>query len=305
MIIYYNEAYNIDFGCMNKLHPFDGLKYRKVVRNISALPDMNIQSPNNAVTEKEIDEFVDWLLQAWLHKKRYVLRALELPFIPLIPFSWIDHKILLPMRWGVGGTITAAKAALQGKNGWNLSGGYHHASAANAEGFCIYNDIGITVLLLRKENLLNSKNKILLIDIDAHHGNGNAYTFMEDVSVTILDIYNNDIYPQNSFTKERVNINIPLKNGTNGAQYLQALQNGLNQINNNFSLAFVIAGTDVVSTDPLGKLNLTFEECVERDGLVLQKLKELSIPWVFLGGGGYSKESSNIIASSITNNYKI
>jgi hypothetical protein len=49
------------------------------------------------------------------------------------------------MRWAVQGTADATRDARCGKNSWNLSGGYHHASADSAEGFCVYNDIGIAV----------------------------------------------------------------------------------------------------------------------------------------------------------------
>ena len=80
------------------------------------------------------------------------------------------------MRWGVAGTLEASKAALAGKNCWNLAGGYHHASQRSAEGFCLYNDIGIAHQELLKTGLLKSDDNILIIDVDAHNGNGNALT---------------------------------------------------------------------------------------------------------------------------------
>lgn len=304
MIVFYNKHFNIDLGLLNYLHPFDGKKFENVFNEINNLDQINIKSPSGGIAQEEIDNFVDSLLRLLLHKKRYILRALEIPYIPILPFSVIDKRILLPMRWGVSGTIEATRTALTGVNCWNLSGGYHHATRAVSEGFCIYNDIGITFDTLKKEGKLSDESKILIIDIDAHHGNGNAYVFMDNKNVKILDIYNNTIYPKNTYTKERVDINIPLSSGVNGDIYLSKLKEGLNTINSGFDLAYVIAGTDVLSTDPLGGLKLSINDCIERDTLVLEKLLSISTPAIYLGGGGYSKDSAKTITGSISKLYK-
>lgn len=303
MIIYYHKKYNIDLGLLNRLHPFDGLKFKKVFEHIQDCPLIDIKSPSAQISREAIDNYVDSLIKLWLHRKRYILRALELPYIPLLPFSVIDNRILQPMRWGVAGTLEAGRSALQGNNCWNLAGGYHHASHANAEGFCIYNDIGIAVQQLRKQHLLGQEDKILIIDIDAHHGNGNAYTFKKDPNVNILDIYNCNIYPRDNYTKEMLDINIPVYSGTAGPEYLERLHGGLQQLTTGYKLAFVVAGTDVVASDPLGGLRLSVDECVQRDALVLERISALSIPAVFLGGGGYSKDSAVAIGKSISQLY--
>lgn len=300
MRVFYDQAYNIDFGFINRIHPFDGTKFRKVADAIEGLAGARLESPEGPIAMHEIDSFVDALLKLLLRKKRYILRALELPYVPFIPMSFIDRRILLPMRWGVAGTSRAARAALAERHiCWNLAGGYHHASRAAAEGFCIYNDVGITVEALRRDGLLADDARILIIDIDAHHGNGNAYVFMEAAHVTILDIYNQAIYPQNAFTRDRVNINIPLDPGTGGNEYLDKLERGLSELQGVFDLAFVVAGTDVLSSDRLGGLGLSIGDCVKRDGLVFEKLRSLSTPAVFLGGGGYSGDSAEAIIGSL------
>ncbi len=299
MNIYYHPRYNISLGLLNYFHPFDGRKFAKVFASIEPLDGINIKQPDSPALQAVINDFVDALQRRLLHKKRYILRALEVPYIPLLPFSIIDKRILLPMRWGVAGTIEATKDALKGTNAWNLSGGYHHATPRNSQGFCIYNDIGIALQEASTAGLISEADKILIIDIDAHHGNGNAYTFMDKTNVTILDIYNNDIYPQNNLTKERVNINVPLAAGTDGRRYNTALQHALNELEDDYRIAYVIAGTDVLESDSLGGLGLSIAECVERDKLVYKKLQSLSIPAVFLGGGGYSRDSAQAIIESI------
>ena len=101
------------------------------------------------------------------------------------------------------------------------------------------------------------------------------------------------------FSKKRLDINIPLNHGTAGSEYLDKLSEGLSKLESKYKIAFVVAGTDVVQSDPLGGLNLSVEECTERDALVLESLNKLSIPTVFLGGGGYSKDSAIAISKSI------
>lgn len=298
--VVYSKHYNINLGFLNNLHPFDGLKFKKVFESINSTGTaIQVVEPLQPITDMAINSFVDDVHSRLLKKKSYILRALEAPKVPVVSLTWIDKKILTPMRWGVAGTLTAAKRALAGDNHWNLAGGYHHASKARSEGFCIYNDIGITVNELRHNGQLSDSDKVLLIDIDAHHGNGNAYTFLEDSNVTILDIYNRDIYPTNAFTRERVNISIPLAAGTIGDDYLPLLKMGLDDLQQDYKIAFVVAGTDVIAQDPLGGLGLSVAQCVERDVMVAKKLQTLSIPFVFLGGGGYSKSSVQAIAASI------
>lgn len=304
MNIYYHPRYNINLGILNILHLFDGRKFEKVFNGISNLSDIKISTVSEPISQETINEFVGDLMQRLLPSKRYILLALEVPYIPLLPFSVINKRILEPMKWAVSGTLEAASCALAGKNAWNLAGGYHHASKSSAEGFCIYNDVGITIENLIKRGSLSDRDRILIIDIDAHHGNGNAYVFMENKNVTILDIYNNEIYPKGDYTKERLDINIPLKSRTNGEEYIRKLQYGLDEIQGGYTIAFVIAGTDVLLNDPLGGLGLTVSDCVIRDQLVLEKMQSLSIPTVFLGGGGYGKDSAPTIIKSVTNLYQ-
>ena len=203
------------------------------------------------------------------------------------------------MRFGVNATLKAAQLALSGNYCWNLAGGYHHASQHSMEGFCIYNDIGITYQELLKSGELTPQDRILIIDTDAHHGNGNARTFMDNSKVTILDVYNDSIYPLTPSTRNRVDISVPMITGVEGAEYLSNYQTALNGLTNDYKIAFIVAGTDVLKTDKLGKMKLTIEDVVEREKITLLRLKELAIPAVFLSGGGYSKESARAISTSI------
>lgn len=293
--------YNIDLGLLNRLHPFDGRKFRRVVEGLSGVAGVDMVDVPAPIDPSAIDRFASPLFRKLLARRRYVLQALEVPWLPL-PLSFLDRRILAPMRWGVAGTLAAARAALARADGWNLSGGYHHASRTDAEGFCVYNDIGIAVQVLRESGELAEADELLIIDVDAHHGNGNARVFMEDRRVRILDIYNNRIYPNSPFTKRRVDIDLPLPMGASGEHYLERLSHGLAQLQAGARLAFVVAGTDVLASDPLGGLALSIEDCVERDRRVWQRLRQLCIPGVFVGGGGYGPDSATAITRSLIAN---
>ncbi len=302
MKVFYDERFNIDLGPLNRLHPFDGLKFRRVREGIKDRNGVSIEVVEAPVSQATIDGFVSPLLRRLLAEKRYVLQALEVPYLPLIPFSLINSRVLEPMRWAAGATVQAAWTCLDGQLCWNLAGGYHHASRTQAEGFCIYNDVGIAVQNLRQTGALAGADEVLIVDVDAHHGNGNARVFMEDRQITLLDIYDDDIYPNSPLTKQRVDINLPVRRGCTGSDYLHTLSKGLSRIAPRYRMAFVVAGTDVLATDPLGGLKLSIDDCVARDKLVLDHLDRLGIPAVVLGGGGYGRESAAAIMKSIASN---
>lgn len=300
MKVIYSKHYNINLGLLSYMHPFDGTKFKTIHEGLKASAKIEFIEPSESVSMDIVDEFLSSIMRHRVRNKNGIFQALEIPRIPLISFSFLDRKILTPMRWGVAGTILGATQAL--KNGgiyWNLSGGYHHAMQQNMEGFCIYNDIGICYQQLIKEGLLAPKDKILIIDTDAHHGNGNAYSFMENKQVTILDVYNAGIYPTSGYTRDRVDIPVPLPPGTDGQIYLQKYSQALEKLDNNYRLAFVVAGTDTLMSDKLGGLCLSIDDVAEREKLTLQTLRQRSIPTVILGGGGYSKDSAKSVIKAI------
>ncbi len=299
MNVFYHDKYNYRLGLLAHLHPFDGCKFERVAKKIANIDGVTMSSPTAPIEQKVIDDFVNPLIKRHLKSKKLLCRALEVPSIPLVPFSFFEKRILLSMKWAVAGTLAASRKALEGVNCWNLSGGYHHASPESIEGFCIYNDIGITYQTLLKSGELKAEDKILIIDSDAHHGNGNAITFETNNNVTLLDAYNKDIYPTSPSSRNRINIPVPLASGVSGTEYLSQYKTALNSISEDYRIAFVVAGTDVLNVDPLGGMNLTIEEVEKRERVTAERLKALNIPYVVLGGGGYSKDSADAIVAGI------
>jgi len=297
--VFYDNKFNIDLGILNYLHPFDGLKFEKIFNAINSNDKLKIHSSISPISRDIIDEFTNELIRMLNVEKAPVMRALEVPNIPFVNFKYLDEKILLPMRCGVNATLQAAKLALTGEVCWNLSGGYHHASQHSMEGFCIYNDIGITYQELIKTGELLPEDNVLIIDTDAHHGNGNARTFIDNNKIKILDVYNETIYPKTHSTRERVDFPVPLPSEVQAEQYLSSYQIALSELTEHYKIAFVVAGTDVLETDKLGGMKLTLDDVVRRESLTHSRLKELNIPIVFLGAGGYSKESAKAAAASL------
>ena len=210
------------------------------------------------------------------------------------------------MRWAVRGSILAAELAMREGLAINLSGGYHHAKPNRGEGFCLFNDIAIAVRVLQRDQLLGDDARIVYIDLDAHQGNGVCHEFMDDARTFIFDMYNRDIYPNDDVdARERIDCGIGLPSGTSGADYLAMLQDKfpifLNSLSRNrpIELAVYNAGTDVVTDDPLGELELSPDDVLERDLFVIDQLRSRGIPVVMLPSGGYTHGSYHLIAATV------
>lgn len=299
LTLIYQDQYNYRLGLLGALHPFDGQKFKRVTEALVE-DKLSWVCPDEAFPMERIDEHLSEVMRHRVRMKNGILNALEVPRIPLISYSFLDKRILTPMRWAVAGTMLAAKLALEnGGCNWSLSGGYHHASRDNMEGFCIFNDIAITYRELIQRGSLQEKDKILIIDVDAHHGNGNAISFMDNPNATLLDVYNTAVYPTSQSSRDRVDISVPLPPGTSGDLYLERLQQALSQLRSEYRLVFVVAGTDVLSVDQLGGLNLTVKDVAQREQMIIETLDQLGVPTVVTGGGGYSKDSATAITAAI------
>ncbi|WP_338848912.1 hypothetical protein V8J88_08210 [Massilia sp. W12] len=308
MKIYYSAQYNFDLGMASKLadwYRFDYAKFRHTKELLADLSAIEYVAPAQALSLDVLQEPMMLQGRAKSRSKTWITRALGLPNLPFLSLSWLDQHFLLPMRWACAATLQAASAALQGESAWNTSGGYHHASSTSCEGFCIYNDISTAVFSLRADGKLSENDRILIIDVDACHGNGIAYDFFEDERVTILDLYNDGIYPIDRYSKKRIDIALPLPSGSEGPAYLSLLESGLAQLrariaaHGAFKLAFVIAGANVLASDRYARLALEVQDCAERDWRIHAMLKQAQIPAVFLGGGGYGPEAAQAQAASI------
>ena len=189
------------------------------------------------------------------------------------------------------GTMKASEFAIKYGVAMNIAGGTHHAFTNKGEGFCMLNDQAIGARYLQEKGLAN---KILIVDLDVHQGNGTAEIFQNNNTVFTFSMHGKSNYP---FHKEKSDLDIALENGTEDAAYLSILKETLPNLITKQQPDFIyyLCGVDVITTDKLGKLSLTIEGCKERDRFVLQTCKDLSIPVMCSMGGGYSPDIKIII----------
>lgn len=183
----------------------------------------------------------------------------------------------------VGGTLLAARQALNFGMSLNLAGGTHHAHHDFASGFCVINDIAVTAAALIHDQ---SVERILVVDCDVHQGDGTARLLADYPSVFTLSLHGDRNFPAR---KAQSSFDITLPSGVEDKEYLTVLSTSLPSITARLQPDLVIydAGVDVHAHDALGHLALTDEGIFQRDKFVLSHCIENDIPVVGLLGGGY------------------
>jgi len=198
------------------------------------------------------------------------------------------------------GTIDGCHFAFEHGIAMNIAGGTHHAYTDHGEAFCLYNDQAVAARYLIKKGI---SEKILIVDLDVHQGNGTAEIFQGDDSVFTFSMHGAKNYP---FRKEISDLDIELEDGTDDQTYLSTLRSILpeliDKVQPNF--IFYLSGVDIVATDKLGRLGCTVEGCRERDHYVLSMCNDLNIPVQVSMGGGYSKDI-RVIIEAHANTYRV
>lgn len=200
----------------------------------------------------------------------------------------------------MSGTVQAALEALENGASFNIAGGTHHSFRDRGEGFCIFNDIAISTNYLLNKGLVE---KVLVVDLDVHQGNGTASIFENDDRVFTFSMHGAKNYP---FKKESSDLDIGVVNGIEDEEYLEQLSHALDEIFPMLKPDFVFfqSGVDVLATDKLGKLGLTRGGCKTRDEMVIRKCHQNSIPFTAVMGGGYSPEIGDIVEAHC-NTYRL
>ncbi|MEN7550842.1 histone deacetylase [Rapidithrix thailandica] len=198
------------------------------------------------------------------------------------------------------GTLQCALYALEYGVAMNIAGGTHHAFTDRGEGFCLLNDIAIAANYLLKYHHIN---KVLVVDLDVHQGNGTAQIFQDNPQVFTFSMHGERNYP---LQKERSDLDIGLPDGTDDRAYLKVLSYQLPKLIEEVAPEFVFfqSGVDVLASDRLGKLSLTVQGCKERDRIVLEACKTNRIPVMASMGGGYSSKVSHIVEAH-ANTYRL
>lgn len=300
--IVYSEEYNISFIGLENLHPFDSKKYGRVFEMLSERIGLTINGVHHPeeITDEELLEVHQPGYLESLKSSSTVAQIAEVQLLSLIPNSILQDGLLTPMRYATAGTLMGAELAL--KHGWaiNLSGGYHHAKRGSGSGFCFFADIPLAVMKLRSDN---PGIKILVIDLDAHQGNGVSDTLQSISDVFILDVYNYETFPNDIAGEKNVHVPVPVPANIEDAEYLSLVVRVVPAAMDAFEADIVIynAGTDIYRDDPLGGMGVSREGIIKRDQIVFSNAMVRDIPTLMVLSGGYAKDSASIIADSIEN----
>ncbi|MDD5495634.1 MAG: histone deacetylase [Candidatus Omnitrophica bacterium] len=273
----YSKDYAVDIGN----HVFPTSKYNRIrERLLKESPfrnDIEIVTPD-AACEKDVlavhePAYLDKLKKGTLNKDE-ILR-LELPY---------SRELVRASLICCGGTILAARIAMEDKIGIHIGGGFHHAFPDHGEGFCVLNDIAISISCMINNNIIK---KALIIDCDLHQGNGTASIFTSRPDVFTFSIHQENNYP---FFKPRSTLDIGLHDRASDKEYLKALYENVPKIISSFKPEFLlyVAGADPYKEDRIGGLALTKEGLRKRDVFIYSQAKSYSLPVAVVLAGGYA-----------------
>jgi acetoin utilization deacetylase AcuC-like enzyme len=288
--LFYRDEYLVDVLEAGMRHTFDIQRPRRIR---DALIARGVARPRDFTAPAELRDD-DLLL---VHTPDY-LESIRCPatlarLLFLDPEHPWDDRLLLPFLYASGGTLEAALAAsADGGVGLNLGGGYHHAGPDKAEGFCAIADVAIAVRHLQRERRVE---RVLIVDLDYHHGNGNAEIFSEDESVFTFSMHANNW----CWLSKRNNLDVELPSHTADAAYLGALRDRLPALLDTFrpDFVFYVAGSDPFIEDFLGDFDISEAGMLHRDQFVTREVRARGLPLVVVTAGGYGPTSWKIHAN--------
>ena len=200
-----------------------------------------------------------------------------------IGFPWSEELVARTLA-STGGTMLATENALQTGLSGTLAGGTHHASANEGSGFCVFNDIAVSI---GRAQAVHRIGRAAVIDLDVHQGDGTAAIFAGNESVFTLSVHGARNFP---FRKQQSRLDIELTDGTEDETYLNLLEPALDRVwAFRPDLVLFQSGVDGLNTDTLGRLALTHAGLAARDRLVIEGARSRGIPLVITLGGGYSR----------------
>ncbi len=296
-VVAWSPGYRVSFFGVEHLHPFDSFKYDKIAealldRGLVPADGFLVPAPVSQATLEAVHDPA--YLEALLDHRR-LSEVIEVPVPGIFGQASIEARILDPFRRASGGTIAMAQAALEHGVGINLGGGYHHARPEGGHGFCVYNDVAAALHTLRAEGF---EGKVLIVDTDAHQGDGNHAAFADDPRVYTLSLQQKGIFPQPRVPGDR---DVELPAGIDDRAYLARLGDALEKALETAQPALLVhvAGSDVLWDDPLTELGISVEGLVERDLLVFHAARGRGVPYLHLLAGGYGPSSAKAQGASV------
>ena len=247
----------------------------KIVKNFYIPEPCSVETLKEAHTEDYINKIKN--------------KTLDKNEIRKIGFPLVDSVVRRSFI-ATGGTVLATKLALNYGIACNTAGGSHHATSNEGAGFCVFNDVAVAAKYLTSRGLAN---KILIIDLDVHQGNGNSEIFKNDNQVFTFSMHSKVNYPAKKSVSD---LDIELEENLEDREYIDILKNNLKNLNEiEFDFVFYIAGVDIHYDDRLGKLKISDNGILERDELVIDNFFSNKIPICGVLGGGYNEDFNKLV----------
>ena len=252
-----------------------GLIKNKIVKNFYIPEPCSVETLKQAHTEDYINKIKN--------------KTLDKNEIRKIGFPLVDSVVRRSFV-ATGGTVLATKLALNFGIACNTARGSHHATSNEGAGFCVFNDVAVAAKYLTTRGLAN---RILIIDLDVHQGNGNSEIFKNDNQVFTFSMHSKVNYPAKKSVSD---LDIELEENLEDREYIDILKNNLKYLNEEeFDFVFYIAGVDIHYNDRLGKLKISDNGIFERDDLVFDNFFSNKIPICGVLGGGYNEDFNKLV----------
>jgi acetoin utilization deacetylase AcuC-like enzyme len=274
--VVWSPEYEVDIGP----HVFPTRKYRLTRERL--LGEGTLRESSFLLSEPASEEEI-----GLVHTPEYVRKIRSCDFEP-----WEILRMEVPFNPEIrdasflcaGGTILTGHRALEEGVAVHLGGGFHHAFADHGEGFCIINDVAVAARVLLSQG---AAERIVVVDLDVHQGNGTAHIFARDLNVFTLSVHQENNYPT---PKPPSHLDLGLPDGTGDEAYLAVLKRHLPQVleDHEPDLVLYLAGADPYREDQLGGLDLTISGLRARDELVMGEATSRGIGVGVLLAGGYA-----------------
>jgi acetoin utilization deacetylase AcuC-like enzyme len=281
MLIYYTDHFVLPLPTG---HRFPMSKYDALRRRVATVAASMLRVPE-AATDAQLARAHDPVYIAAV-----VAGTLDARAQRRIGFPWSPGMVERSRR-SAGATVAACRSALTDGCGINLAGGTHHAHRDFGEGFCVFNDAAVAARAMQSEG---GADRVLIVDLDVHQGDGTAAIFAADPSVFTFSMHARGNFP---FRKQASDLDVELPDGTGDDRYLETLAVALARAleRSGPQLVIYLAGADPFAGDRLGRLALTKAGLGARDELVLDALRREGIPVAIAMAGGYADRIDDIV----------
>jgi acetoin utilization protein AcuC len=276
-IVYGDEIKGYDFG---PGHPFRSDRYTNFMNLLRHRLEAHKEIEPRCASDQELmlvhdRSYIDALLAAsngaWLRSDAFMSQ--DTPLQPGMERA---------ARFIVGASMTAAELVWKSEVPYavGVGGGLHHARRNYAAGFCIYNDVAVCALNLLQNHRLE---RVLILDTDAHAGDGTCRIFYEEPKVLFIDLHQDPrtLYPGTGFAHEigegkgkGFTVNVPLPPGASDDAYEYALDHIVAPLAEEFQPQIIIrnGGSDPHFADELTDLGLTLQGFT----MIGRKLREVA-----------------------------